>query len=269
MAFETKGKQNMIFEAKGGSDVDKQKLEKENPGKEIYASTNMNKTKLLWEGLNSLDIGEIPCLVVGDMNSIMKASEKRGGRLVQNNHAVTDFKSWINNCRLIDTSFSGPCFTWTNKRKGSRKISTRLDRAFYNSAWLDWKYEFKSIHLNMIDSDHRPIMVNCNESKKVRRKNRYDFFVFEHFWLEYPDLKKLIDEFWRKNNGEMKPMMLNIENLKDVLIEWNRNCVGNLKRNLEQIKELEKIELKEKLGLASQEEIFMMRALSNELHGCS
>lgn len=43
----------------------------------------------------------------------------------------------MDNCALIELGFSGPKFTWNNKRVGAANIKERLDRAVANSSWIN------------------------------------------------------------------------------------------------------------------------------------
>ncbi|KAL5771617.1 hypothetical protein ACOSP7_015771 [Xanthoceras sorbifolium] len=40
-------------------------------------------------------------------------------------------------CDFVDLGFSGPLFTWNNKRGGSRNVQERLDRFFVTSQWVN------------------------------------------------------------------------------------------------------------------------------------
>ncbi|WOL13849.1 ribonuclease H protein [Canna indica] len=108
--------------------------------------------------LGELNISELPWMLVGDINYIVDAMEKRGGKPFKESTAVVDFKEFIGNCGLIDARFKGPLFTWSNKRKEGERIAARLDRDLYNVNWLDWNLDISVEHLNMLDSDHRPLL---------------------------------------------------------------------------------------------------------------
>ena len=72
-----------------------------------------------------------PWLVMGNLNTVTSAAEKRGGRdfRLSNCHAFLNF---LNTCSLIDLGFSGPPFTPDNGRFGIEHIQERLDRALSN-----------------------------------------------------------------------------------------------------------------------------------------
>ncbi|WOL14514.1 hypothetical protein Cni_G23294 [Canna indica] len=178
-------------------------LEKEN-GKQflitcIYASTNINSRSKLWKILGEFNVSKLPWMLVGDMNCIIEAKEKRGGNPFQENKAVVDFKEMIGNCGLVDAGFDKPMFIWSNKRKEGKKIAARLDRVLYTMKWFDWNLDIKVEHLNMMDSDHRPLLIKCAKSwdSREKRKNERDSKEFigclEANWKEANEKLRLLE----------------------------------------------------------------------------
>ncbi|WOL13587.1 hypothetical protein Cni_G22357 [Canna indica] len=106
----------------------------------------------LWKMLGELKITDIPWIVLGDMNVITDANEKRGGRAFHVSRAVEDqfveeFTEFTNEAKLINVGYKGAKFTWTNNRKGQEKVMTRLDKVLFNSEWFDWDMEINVEHL--------------------------------------------------------------------------------------------------------------------------
>lgn len=54
-----------------------------------------------------------PWTIMGDLNVIMKASEKKGGKLHRLN--------CMDECGMTDAGYSGTNITWTNGRKRKKK----------------------------------------------------------------------------------------------------------------------------------------------------
>ncbi|WOK97008.1 hypothetical protein Cni_G05716 [Canna indica] len=222
----------------------------------LYASNNIKERKALWELLGELDINGISWLIVGDMNCILMREEKRGGRPFIINQSVSDFSHFVNGTGLIDAGFVGPAFTWTNKRENSRKISAMLDRVLYDAKWLEWRYEMKVEHKGMIDSDHRLFLIKCEAGLLKKKKRKDKNFICEQFWFEYPEFKEVVEQYWSGNNGNRLSMMDNIERLKPILSNWNRNVVGNLENKWnETSRNLRDLELKEEAGVIYDEEV--------------
>ncbi|KAK3225932.1 hypothetical protein Dsin_005794 [Dipteronia sinensis] len=80
---------------------------------------------------------------------ITKKSPVKGGE------AVEDYA-------LADIGFSGPMFTWNNKRDGKDNIQEILDRFLANFQWRDQFPNNRVEHLGFNSSDHRPILLMCS-----------------------------------------------------------------------------------------------------------
>ncbi|XP_026452220.1 uncharacterized protein LOC113352636 [Papaver somniferum] len=103
----------------------------------IYGSTNKANRKRVWSELQAVsDIPNSEWTVMGNLNTIGGTQEKRGGRNTSTIQ-LTELRDVMDNCRLIDLGFSGPKFTWNNKRVGAANIKERLDRAVSNSSWIN------------------------------------------------------------------------------------------------------------------------------------
>ncbi|CAL8990846.1 unnamed protein product, partial [Prunus brigantina] len=94
----------------------------------IYARPCSVKKEKLWEHLNFVaSCHQMPWLLAGDFNDILQAEDKDGGvslcRLI-------GMKKWFDANNMIDLGFSGPRFTWTNRR-----VFERIDRAICNEKW--------------------------------------------------------------------------------------------------------------------------------------
>jgi len=74
---------------------------------------------------------------------------------------MTIFNNFVNSCNLIDLSYNGPRFTWTNKRD-TGLIMKRFDRLLANSHWKLLFEETNVLHLPRTSSNHHPILVNTN-----------------------------------------------------------------------------------------------------------
>lgn len=124
----------------------------------VYASCDGRKRRELWTNLVNLN-SKTPWLIAGDFNVGISQGDKKGGNPLNMND-VTDFNSMISQFGLIDGGFSSSRFTSSNNRTGKARIMQRLDRAFYNTAWLSaWSTNVK--HLHKAYSNHAPVLINC------------------------------------------------------------------------------------------------------------
>lgn len=100
------------------------------------------------------------------------------------------FTYMITACGLIDLGFTGPSFTWCNKRKGLAKVQERIDRAMANSDWRLLYPEAAVIHLPRVHSDHCPVLLTCEPRVAVDTSKRP--FRFHSMWLTHPELAEFV-----------------------------------------------------------------------------
>lgn len=147
-------------------------------------------------------------------------------------HKTNLYASTMQECGLIDIGFIGPRFTWYNKRKGD-PIHERLDRCWVNSEWFETFPETGLYHLPKITSDHCPIKLML---QKPIKKEGEKSFRFELMWLLHPQYEEIIEEAWLHDKG----VISNLDRLRIVLLNWNRDIFGNVyKRKNRAIRRLE------------------------------
>jgi hypothetical protein len=61
---------------------------------------------------------------------------------------------------MIDLSFNGNPFTWSNHRQDSSLIKERLDRGIANSNWIHYFPSYSVTHLPAHSLDHCPLLLN-------------------------------------------------------------------------------------------------------------
>ena len=100
----------------------------------IYASPHLAERKIFWANLSQVALlHNLPWLLLGDFNEILCGNDKLRGRQINLNGAL-NFKSCLDDCNFLDLGFSGPKFTWSNRRQISDLILERIDRCFANPA---------------------------------------------------------------------------------------------------------------------------------------
>ncbi|XP_061348788.1 uncharacterized protein LOC133294125 [Gastrolobium bilobum] len=130
----------------------------------VYGSPRRLERQSLWLSLESIAQEIVgPWLVLGDFNSILNASEKIGGKEV-NESSLIDMQRCLTSC---DIGFKGPGFTW---KRG--KLQERLDRACSNEAWnLSWPNSILS-HLPYFNYDHRLILLIQDQVNRLDDKDK-------------------------------------------------------------------------------------------------
>jgi hypothetical protein len=130
----------------------------------IYGPSKRSDRAAFWDNFAAIGEGfEASWLCIGDFNSVLDQSEKRGGRLVDSSsHCL--FKKFIDHFGMTDVGFAGNPFTWNNNRKGVGNIKERLDKGLAFPAWVHLHPDFSLIHLPAINSNHNPISLNTNNT---------------------------------------------------------------------------------------------------------
>ena len=83
----------------------------------IYASPRCAERQVLWSNLMKVaNLHDMPWVMAADFNEPLMEDDKLGGRGVSVNRSF-QFKECLDSCSMIDIGFSGPRFTWTNKRE--------------------------------------------------------------------------------------------------------------------------------------------------------
>lgn len=89
---------------------------------------------------------------------------------------------------FFDLGYSGPAYTWTNKRFSSKPIFERLDRCLVNAEWcalfpISNVYNMPLIHRL---SDHTAILLSTDgPARRVKRS-----FKFENWWIKEQDFQE-------------------------------------------------------------------------------
>lgn len=133
----------------------------------VYASPIPTVRKQLWSHLEEIaNRTQGPWLVGGDFNTILYASEKKGG-VNRSNGVCSLFKNWFHSNKIYELDFKGRRFTWS---RGN--LDKRLDRAVCNGEWVTRYAGNAVLHLPKIASDHRPVLVRFSEPEASSKANK-------------------------------------------------------------------------------------------------
>lgn len=110
-----------------------------------------------------------PTLCMGNLNNIMHPNEK-WGHSPPSLSRIDNFCSLIKQCGLKDLGYSGPAYTWTNKRFTTNPTFERLDKCLGDAEWCLAYPSTIVYHLLVLYSDHAPILAimtpNCPKPKR-------------------------------------------------------------------------------------------------------
>lgn len=163
----------------------------------VYASPRTAERHILWDNLNKVaDLHNMPWVLAGDFNEPLINEDKFGGRAVSVNRSLL-FKYCLDNCGMIDIGFSGPRFTWTNKREVQALIQERIYRFFVNASWCTLYPEARVFHLTRCHSDHCPVMLDLLSTNYMGRKRP---FKFQTCWLTDHTFPRIVSHVWRQHS---------------------------------------------------------------------
>ena len=155
----------------------------------VYGLHTIVDRRLLWASLISvLEAHDLPWMVLGDFNCVMRDTERLHGVPVR--HQETE--GLIEVCRRCGLT-DAPCtaggeYTWS-----MNGIWSKLDRVLINSGWLRSDSYISSEFLGMREgSDHKPLIVKlCRE-----RPAGKGLFRFFNMWTMHPSFLEVVSDAW-------------------------------------------------------------------------
>nr|XP_023919431.1 uncharacterized protein LOC112030994 [Quercus suber] len=187
----------------------------------IYASPRFAERCVLWENLKLLaSLHNLPWAIMGDFNEVIAEEEKSGGNPIS--QRVNAILGCMDICQMIDLGFSGPKFTWSNKREIGNLIQCRLDRCWVNPDWRAYYSEANVTHLARINSDHCPLLLNLNPDSGSC-SNRP--FRFQSVWLSHKDFPAVVRDAWAGMEDNLEGA---ISRFTTRAQKWNKDIFGNV-----------------------------------------
>ena len=116
------------------------------------------------------------------------------------------FRNAFDDCHLGELGFTGPRFTWSNKRHDDTFTQERLDQAVGNSGWCE---AHKLVGVEVMAaraSDHHPLLVTFNTHHRRRIRGRRGF-KFEASWLPDEEYGLIVDEAWENDDPGVSAML--------------------------------------------------------------
>jgi hypothetical protein len=182
----------------------------------IYGDPHHRLTKMIWDHISTFVYDNLgnPVLCMGDMNDIMSHADATSSKV--NKYRMNAFASYIKNCGLFDLGYSGPAYTWCNKRFSSTPIFERLDRCLVNSEWCAIFPNTNVYNLPIMFSDHAPILLSTESHFRKPRQN----FKFENWWTMEADYHAIAKTSW--DSSSHKPFHVRTTYLAGSLRKWCR-----------------------------------------------
>ena len=130
----------------------------------------------------------LPWVLAGDFNEILAHHEGLSNSS-PNCKQMSIFNDFLNNYNLLDLDFSGPRFTWTNKRDNGL-VMKRLDKVLSNPQWKLLFNKSNDWHLLRTFSNHHLILLSTTPPPSHLLNPKP--FCLETMWFNDPSFLIII-----------------------------------------------------------------------------
>lgn len=169
---------------------------------------------------------------------------------------IDAFCDHVKQCGFLDLGYSGPAYTWTNRRHNTTPTFKRLGRCIANAEWCTAYPNTTVYHLPMLRSDHAPILAILNSSRCRTNKP----FRFENWWLMEQEYEDIAKTSWQRSTT--RPFHKKANYLATDLKKWHR-----AKPKLaDQLATVEDQLLQDQLKPPSQQDFQLQAQLTEEHH---
>ncbi|KAM7254510.1 hypothetical protein ACFE04_003890 [Oxalis oulophora] len=188
----------------------------------FYGNPVVSKRSNSWQLLTDLkDVSDLPWLVGGDFNEVLRQSEKCGGNL-RPEWQMNNFQDALDVCRLQEIHSDGPFFTWKNNRGQGNGVFEKLDRVVVCDGWRSLFPGAVVTNVVSSISDHLPMLLDTEQIGGWQRGTRS--FKFENFWVGSENCFKVIKESWKSSRG----WNANVKEVQGSLKQWSKGEFGSL-----------------------------------------
>lgn len=187
----------------------------------VYGSPYASLRRKLFEDLSAQKFDpQTQWLICGDFNAVTCQQEVSNQSCFSLTRCL-GFNDWISREGLIDLGFVGTRFTWMRGVNSDSFKGTRLDRALGN---IEWKLRFPEArveHLQMITSDHTPLLLNTNPAPRESGPKK---FRFNLAWATHQGFQPLVRQNWNAATD----LESNKAQMAKALTSWNNSTFGNI-----------------------------------------
>ncbi|XP_026399720.1 uncharacterized protein LOC113295603 [Papaver somniferum] len=196
----------------------------------VHASSVQTTRTNLWQQLN-MGSQQVPWLVLGDFNCVLRNEEKKGGATPRIS-VVNEFSDWIDDNSIFEAEALGCKFTWCNRQSGAHRIVRKLDHGVINEYWMERFENWRREALPREVSDHSPLIGYPFVNTRPRRAP----FQVQKMWFLHHDFMRMVRDSW---NAPLvgSPAFIFPQKLKRLKVEmklWNQLVFGNVHVRLKQ-----------------------------------
>ncbi|KAF6157080.1 hypothetical protein GIB67_041541 [Kingdonia uniflora] len=172
----------------------------------LHADCSYIRRRELWRDLTVIGSTNLPWIVVGDFNTVLRVGEKKSGRGVRW-RAAEEFQDFINNSCLLEANSSGSKYTWFNGQMGNNRILCKLDRMLCNQAWLNlfpgWKYKMVKENWDQPLEGDPPFQIGSKLRRLKGKLKEWNTTVFGHNKRHIQELSSRVETLQQKLDNEM------------------------------------------------------------------
>lgn len=137
----------------------------------VYFPQNLQQKLDLLDTLTTLNFNiQLPLWIGGGNFNIIMALEEKNNIIPRIDRDNSGFKDFMKSNHLMDIQTSNGVYTWTNKRRGTQHITSRLDRFLISDNAIHLGGDFRASIVPQGGFDHWPIMLQW--SRPGTRCNR-------------------------------------------------------------------------------------------------
>lgn len=134
---------------------------------------------------------------------------------------------------MIDNTLRNRSYTWSSKRPVPS--FSKLDRVFTSA---DWHTDYPVITLEaleMVVSDHVPLLLTCKNMTPVKKS-----FRLETFWFKYEIPRQMVKNLWTTPATGQLTSLSNFRNKTELLHKalhlWHKECFNKMEKELTSLK---------------------------------
>ncbi|XP_057481140.1 uncharacterized protein LOC130768162 [Actinidia eriantha] len=188
----------------------------------IYAFNSIVGRRPLWDSLYNFNVSlELPWLLLGDFNNVLRSEERVNGRPV-NSYETRDFRKCCYDLGISDLRSNRVFHTWTNN-----SIWCKLDRAMVNTKWIQGGL-IAQANFGLVGkhSDHSPCPVSLF-GEIDRGASSFNFF---NMWSQHENFLDLVCSNWNIHveGTAMYRLCKKLKALKEPLKAMNRQNFSHI-----------------------------------------
>lgn len=199
----------------------------------VYGLNLMEERKELWRDIkahqDSPIIRKSAWIIQGDYNEILNGVEYSDLDSSYDSPSMRDFQDTVKYCSLVDMSYQGPRFTWSNKRDNG-VICKKLDRTLMNEVWMrNYPQSYCVFEAGGCSDHQRCRIVIKTETMKPRRP-----FKFVNALVDMHAFLPVVSGFWPEteplfnSTSALFRLSKKLKVLKSSLMELSKNEVGDI-----------------------------------------